>query len=89
MNHHPYSSLALGSTHQLYRWMLVATGCERRRNTGESDLERDRGAVSLEQVLWFVAAGVAVAVIANVLWQRIGEQADEDIILPQAPTVGP
>ena len=26
-----------------------------------SDGDRDRGAVSLEQVLWFVAAGVAVA----------------------------
>jgi hypothetical protein len=90
MNHHPYSPIALGATHQLYCWMLAATGCDRRRVMGgESDLERDRGAVSLEQVLWFVAAGVAVAVIANVLWRRIGEQADEDIILPQAPTVGP
>ena len=29
--------------------------------------EGDDGAVSLEQVLWFVAAGVAVAVIAGVL----------------------
>lgn len=90
MNHHPYSPITLGSTHQLYRWMLVATGCERRRAAAdETGLDRDRGAVSLEQVLWFVAAGVAVAVIANVLWRRIGEQADEDIILPQAPTVGP
>lgn len=90
MNHHPYSPIAHGATHQLYRWMLAATACERRRVAAdESDLERDRGAVSLEQVLWFVAAGVAVAVIANVLWRRIGEQAGEDIILPQAPTVGP
>ncbi len=90
MNHHPYSPITLGSTHQLYRCMLVATGCERRRAAADDgDLERDRGAVSLEQVLWFVAAGVAVAVIANVLWQRIGEQANEDIILPQPPTVGP
>ena len=35
--------------------------------------EGDTGAVSLEQVLWFVAAGVAVAVIAGVL---VGEDQD-------------
>jgi len=93
MNHHPYSPVAHGATHQLYSWLLGATGCERRRAAddayGVERADRDRGAVSLEQVLWFVAAGVAVAVIANVLWQRIGDQADEDIILPQAPAVGP
>ena len=47
--------------------------------------EGDQGAVSLEQVLWFVAAGVAVAVIAGVLWGKIKTEADKSIQAPTAP----
>jgi hypothetical protein len=47
--------------------------------------EEDRGAVSLEQVLWFVAAGVAVAVIAGVLWGKIKTEAEKPIQAPSAP----
>jgi hypothetical protein len=47
--------------------------------------DRDRGAVSLEQVLWFVAAGVAVAVIAAILWGKIKTEADKPIQAPSAP----
>jgi hypothetical protein len=47
--------------------------------------ESDTGAVSLEQVLWFVAAGVAVAVIAGVLWGKIKTEADKPIQAPTAP----
>lgn len=47
--------------------------------------EGDAGAVSLEQVLWFVAAGVAVAVIAGVLWGKIKTEADKPIQAPTAP----
>ena len=46
---------------------------------------RDRGAVSLEQVLWFVAAGVAVAVIAAILWGKIRTEAEKPIQAPSAP----
>jgi hypothetical protein len=49
------------------------------------DLDRDRGAVSLEQVLWFVAAGVSVAVIATILWGRIRTEANSPITTPSAP----
>lgn len=49
------------------------------------DHDRDRGAVSLEQVLWFVAAGVAVAVIAGVLWGKIKTEAEKPIQAPSAP----
>ena len=56
-----------------------------RRFTAESSDERDRGAVSLEQVLWFVAAGVAVAVIAGVLWGKVKTEADKPIQAPTAP----
>jgi hypothetical protein len=47
--------------------------------------ERDRGAVSLEQVLWFVAAGVAVAVIATILWGKVKAEAEKPIQAPTAP----
>ena len=47
--------------------------------------DRDRGAVSLEQVLWFVAAGVAVAVIAAILWGKIKTEAEKPIQAPSAP----
>jgi hypothetical protein len=46
---------------------------------------RDRGAVSLEQVLWFVAAGVSVAVIAAILWNKIREEANTPVESPSAP----
>lgn len=55
------------------------------RRLTASEGERDRGAVSLEQVLWFVAAGVAVAVIAGVLWGKIKTEADKSIQAPSAP----
>jgi hypothetical protein len=51
----------------------------------QTDDRRDRGAVSLEQVLWFVAAGVAVAVIASVLWGKIKTEAEKPIQAPTAP----
>jgi hypothetical protein len=39
----------------------------------------------LEQVLWFVAAGVAVAVIAGILWGKIKTEANTSIQPPTAP----
>ena len=46
---------------------------------------RDPGAVSLEQVLWFVAAGVSVAVIAAILWSKIRDEANTPVQSPSAP----
>ena len=46
---------------------------------------RDRGAVSLEQVLWFVAAGVSVAVIAAILWNKIRDEANTPVQSPSSP----
>jgi hypothetical protein len=45
----------------------------------------ERGAVSLEQVLWFVAAGLSVAVVAGILWAQIRTQASTPINVPSAP----
>jgi hypothetical protein len=61
----------------------VIYGRMRRFTTDHAD--RDRGAVSLEQVLWFVAAGVAVAVIAAILWGKIKTEAEKPIQAPSAP----
>lgn len=74
-----------GATHQLYDALLGATG---RRGADEVGV-RDRGAVSLEQVLWFVAAGVSVAVIAAILWNQIRDQAETEIDVPVAPAQNP
>lgn len=53
----------------------------------EAPERRDRGAVSLEQVLWFVAVGVSVAVVAAILWTQIIDTANEtdNIDQPVAP----
>jgi type VI protein secretion system component VasF len=78
------SMLTNAVAHQAYAAALEAVDRLRPRTTG-SDEARDRGAVSLEQVLWFVAAGVSVAVIAGVLWSQIKDKADDPISTPAAP----
>lgn len=87
MHHIP--TLMTGTTHQLYRGLLVATGCGRRHSDGSRSDDpapcRDRGAVSLEQVLWFVAAGVSVAVIASILWNQIKSEAEKPVDSPSSP----
>jgi hypothetical protein len=77
--------LATAVTHQLFGAALAAADrvgveAERQQPSG-----RDRGAVSLEQVLWFVAAGVSVAVIAGILWAQIKDRAEAPITPPTAP----
>jgi hypothetical protein len=76
-------------THQLYGTGMATFGRRRpdRAPGHVPDLAetRDRGAVSLEQVLWFVAAGVSVAVIAAILWGQIKDKADDPIISPSSP----
>ena len=74
--------LAVGTTHQVYRTLLVAAG---RGRSDASRTDRDRGAVSLEQVLWFVAAGVSVAVIASILWSQIRSEAEKPVQPPSSP----
>jgi hypothetical protein len=69
-------------THQLYRAELAVID----RLAGDhARRDRDRGAVTLEQVLWFVAAGVSVVVIAAILWGKIKDEAEADVMVPAAP----
>ena len=70
---------------ELVMGALIHTIYGRLRRFSPDRLERDRGAVSLEQVLWFVAAGVAVAVIAGILWGKIKNEANTSIQAPTAP----
>jgi hypothetical protein len=77
--------LTTAVTHQLYGAARAAAdrlGVDVRQDDAT---DRDRGAVSLEQVLWFVAAGVSVAVIAGILWAQIKDRADDPITPPAAP----
>jgi hypothetical protein len=74
-------------TYQTYGALLRLAGRERQAvaTTDAKLAVRDRGAVSLEQVLWFVAAGVSVAVVAGILWAAIKDKADDPINPPAAP----
>ncbi len=77
-------------THQTYALLLRLAG---RANAtvdvcDDGDLEaRDRGAVSLEQVLWFVAAGVGVGAISIILWGTLKTEAQNqnNVVRPAAP----
>lgn len=72
-------------THQVYALLLRAAGRSSTPDVVGADPHRDRGAVSLEQVLWFVAAGVSVAVIAAILWNQIRDRAETEPVVPAAP----
>ncbi len=45
----------------------------------------DRGAVSIEQVLWYAAAAVSVAVVAAIIWSQIKSTASTGVNTPSAP----
>ena len=51
--------------------------------TGTAD--PDRGAVSIEQVLWYAAAAVSVAVVAAIIWSQIKSTASTGVNTPSAP----
>jgi hypothetical protein len=52
----------------------------------EHDTERrDRGAVSLEQALWYAAAAVATAVVAGIIWAQVRTTAETPVQAPTAP----
>lgn len=47
----------------------------------DDDFEtRDRGAVSLEQALWYAAAATAVGIVATVIWTKIKSEADKPVV---------
>jgi predicted PurR-regulated permease PerM len=50
-----------------------------------SDSRSDRGAVSIEQVLWYAAAAISVAVVAAIIWNQIRDTASTPVQSPSAP----
>lgn len=73
-------TLVSAAMHQVYATLVAM--CDVR----SSDEHGDRGAISLEQVLWFVAVAVSVGVIASILWNRIFDAADgAELDLPTPP----
>ena len=50
-----------------------------------ADPSEDRGAVSIEQVLWYAAAAVSVAVVAAIIWSQIRDTASTPVQSPSAP----
>lgn len=51
----------------------------------DPESDRDRGSSSLDNVLWFVAVGAAVAVIAAIVFATIKDKADDPINTPTVP----
>ena len=45
----------------------------------------DRGAVSIEHVLWYAAAAISVAVVAAIIWSQIRVTASTPVQSPSAP----
>lgn len=41
---------------------------------------RDRGAVSLEQALWYAAAATAVGIVATVIWTKVSDEANKPVV---------
>ena len=85
---HDITTLTTAVTHLLYHRLASTFGTGPHDDGRPGDIEReprDRGAVSLEQVLWFVAAGVSVAVIAAIVWNTIETEANTPVTPPTAP----
>lgn len=45
----------------------------------------DRGSTTLENVGWYIAAGLGVVVVAGILWAAIKSKASEPLPSPSAP----
>ena len=65
--------------------VAVVTGTMGQRLLPPSGPLRDRGAVSIEQVLWYAAAAVSVAVVAAIIWSQIRDTASTPVQSPSAP----
>jgi hypothetical protein len=47
--------------------------------------DADRGAVSIEHVLWYAAAAISVAVVATIIWTQVKSTASTPVQSPSAP----
>jgi len=67
------------------RAIAAFTGATDAPTAPNGDGARDRGAVSIEQVLWYAAAAVSVAVVAAIIWSQIRTTASTPVKAPSAP----
>ena len=65
--------------------MVATIGGVVSRLVPDLDTDRDRGAVSIEQVLWYAAAAISVAVVAAIIWSQIRDTASTPVQSPSAP----
>ncbi len=64
---------------------VVHAALARRVRSGERGPADDLGAVSIEQVLWYAAAAISVAVVAAIIWSQIRTTASTPVQSPSAP----
>ena len=78
---HTLASTFVAIWHAVYGTMRAALP------TAGSDpaLPRDRGAVSIEHVLWYAAAAISVAVVAAIIWSQVRTTASTPVQSPSAP----
>ncbi len=65
--------------------MMHVISAALRPAAANSETDRDRGAVSIETVLWYAAAAVSVAVVAAIIWSQIKSTASTGVNTPSAP----
>ena len=65
---------------------VVHAALARRVRSGErGGPTGDVGAVSIEQVLWYAAAAISVAVVAAIIWSQVRTTASTPVQSPSAP----
>jgi hypothetical protein len=64
---------------------VVSGALVRARDRHDAAVGRDHGAVSIEQVLWYAAAAISVAVVAAIIWNQIRDTASTPVQSPSAP----
>ena len=69
--------------HGVMRATLAAAGVADR--TPGASRGTDRGAVSIEHVLWYAAAAISVAVVAAIIWSQVRTTASTPVQSPSAP----
>jgi hypothetical protein len=77
--------LFTGMVSAMFTGMIAAVSGVVGRPVRDPDTERDRGAVSIEQVLWYAAAAISVAVVAAIIWSQIRDTASTPVQSPSAP----
>ncbi len=64
---------------------LHAVYARRAGTTATTAWTDDRGAVSIEHVLWYAAAAISVAVVAAIIWSQVRTTASTPVQSPSAP----